>query len=194
MGTQEDDGYYDQGGTDEFKWKGDNEKPHNVTLTYSFDIFRTEITLDIFKQVMGYNPSKFYCKNAVCPVENVSYYDALAFANKYSRLAGLNECFIMSEIICMDGNSDVSNYCSAQGGIKSAKVSLNNVTKLQECKGYRLPTEAEWEYASSGGYELPKFPDRPFFLGGISVFGCDPDPILTQMGWYCGNSTTKMGR
>ena len=72
---------------------------------------------------MGTNPSHF--KVAKQPVENVSWYDAVSFANKLSALEGLETCYQL-------GGENVSWFNT-------------------NYKGWRLRTEAEWEYAARGG-------------------------------------------
>jgi len=72
------------------------------------------------------------------------------------------------------------------------KISWNDVQEfiaaLNQQEGtskYRLPTEAEWEYAARAGSGLA------FANGEINETGCGNDPNLTQIGWYCGNANDK---
>jgi len=125
---------------------GSCEDPvHSVTVS-SFYIGKYPVTQKEWKKIMGSNPSEF--KGSLRPVENISWYDAVEFCNKLSQKEGLTPAY---------------------------KVSGANVSCNWEADGYRLPTEAEWEFAARGG-NLSR---------GYKYSGSNN---LDEVGWYHNNS------
>jgi len=117
---------YVEGGTyemgDHFNEGDSNELPlHEVTLS-SFYIGKYEVTQGEYEELMGTNPAYDYGVGDEYPVHNVSWYDAVEYCNALSEQQGFTSCYNLSDYSC-----DFS------------------------ANGFRLPTEAEWEYAARGG-------------------------------------------
>lgn len=101
---------------------GHEEPVHSVELPEDFYIGRYEVSQNLYKEVMGINPSSFKGDNL--PVETVSWFDAIEFCNRLSEKEGLKPVY------------------RTYGG----RILIN-----KDSMGYRLPTEAQWEYAARGG-------------------------------------------
>ncbi|HAL18606.1 MAG TPA: hypothetical protein DCO86_03170, partial [Spirochaetaceae bacterium] len=112
-----------------FKRVQDADASIGGLMSESFWISKYEITREVFKRVMGYDPSVFVSNDSSnLPVEKVSFAEAIEFCNMLSELSGLDKCYEIGA----DGNP----ICDF------------NAT------GYRLPSRTEWEYAARGGREF----------------------------------------
>ena len=148
-------GPFSLGNTGSYEGEYDEKPPVTIIISKPFYISKYEITQQQYKAVMGNNPSEF--KGDDLPVEQVSWYDALNFCNTLSKSEGLTQCYT----------------------INGTKVTCDF-----EANGYRLPTEAEWEYAAKAGTKTD------FYSGKLTYSGNSPiDPNLDKIAWYSANSS-----
>lgn len=105
--------------------RSSDEIQHNVTVG-NFYMSKTEVSQKEYQEIMGENPSD--TKGDDLPVTNITWYDAVEYCNKLSQKEGFTPCYT---------------------------ISGNTVTWDRSANGYRLPTEAEWEYSARANTDTP---------------------------------------
>ena len=178
--------------------QGGLEPKGRYTLTNDFYVMTTEVTQQMWTDVMdgsGYGYASnwsYFGSGSLHPAYNVSWYDAIAFANRLSVLTGREECYANTD----DPNVDYQQQFDPDG-------LASTFATPYDCNGFRLLTDAEWEYAARSGTTSEFWTGQGSQLGGTyssststgneTILDGVSNPLLRDYAWYGGNNDNQYG-
>lgn len=150
-------GTFAMGAVDRKAGQENDELPQRQITVGDFAIQKAPVTQALWRNVMGTNPSEFKADDL--PVQNVTFFDAMQFCNRLSELYNLKPVY------------------RDHGGWAGERMRI--IFADPEADGFRLPTEAEFEFAARGGAKSKS----TRFPGGNDA---------TQIGWHRDNSQNRV--
>ena len=150
---------------------------HEVVISRPYLLKKTEVTVGEYREFLSSTGYKTGAqKKGMCLTGNG--------AKETPGASWSNPGFHQGEdhpVVCVNWFDALAyaNWLSDQDGLSNC---YRGSTWERGCKGYRLPTEAEWEYAARAGA------DTALASGALVELRCGVDPRLHAVGWYCGNS------